>query len=103
MDIVSFMVQKSPNYRQLHVRAEVTLLAFFTVLLSQMLQFSARQDDQLPHSYVRLLVLIHVQTVFHTTIISASKGNWGKMIVKVPKQMKEINNTAKPMKCSDLK
>lgn len=25
------------------------------------------------------------------------------LIVKVPRQMKEINNTAKPIKCSDLK
>lgn len=73
------------------------------VSLSQMVQFPARQDGQLLHNYVRLPVLIRVQTAFYTMITSASKGNWRNMIVKVPKQMKEINNTAKPMKRSDLK
>lgn len=68
-----------------------------------MLQFPARQDDQLLHSYIRLLVLISVQIASYTMITSASKGNRGNMIVKAPKKMKQTNNTAKPMKCSDLK
>lgn len=45
LNVLPFLVQKSPNYRQLHVGAEVTLLLFFTAPLSQILQFPARQDD----------------------------------------------------------